>query len=206
MTTNLFLRKKEVLLFCSHGEYESCCQLKNFIHCLNLFDKRRPLHFAYAEAETLMMNRLSLKENILLDGVLNSLCMTKEFQLERHLDKEGRPCLVELYNKIGNIDLLPDEATKEAKKLASLLKTLLRPSDYIFLESPELYLSQTNLDVFIAALQEQIEKTEQTIFIHSLNEEIWAPYASKKILKGNDGVIKVLLPSSFKSSNEKKAA
>lgn len=206
MTTNLFLRKKEVLLFSSHGEDASCCQLKNFIHCLNLFEKKRPLRFAYAEAETLMMNRLSLKENILLDGVLNSLCMTKEFQLKRHLDKEGRPCLVELYNKIGNIELKPDEATKEAKKLASLLKTLLKPSDYIFLERPELHLSDENLNIFIAALQEQIEKTEQTIFIHSLSEEIWTPYASKKIQKGSDGLIKVLLPSSFKKTNEKKAA
>lgn len=206
MTTNLFLKRKELLLFSAHGEHNSCCQLKNFIHCLNLFEKRRPLRFAYAEAETLMMNHLTLKENILLDGVTNSLCMSKEFQLKRHLNKEGRPALVELFTKIGDIDLRPHEVSNETKKLTSLLKTLLKPSDYIFLERPELHLSENNLHIFIEALKEQLEKTEQTIFIHSLDEDLWAPYASKKILKGADGLIKVLLPSSFKKSSEKIAA
>lgn len=206
MTTNLFLKKKELLLFSSQEEQRFCCQLKNFIHCLNLFEKQRPLRFAYAEAETLMMNHLSLKENVLLDGVMNSLCMSKEFQLKTHLDKEGRPALVKLYSKIGNLESRPNEVSSETRKLTSLLKTLLKPSDYIFLDRPELYLSEENLQIFIEALQEQLEKTEQTIFIHSLHEEIWIPYASKKILKGPDGLIKVLLPSSFKKTSEKIAA
>ncbi len=206
MTTSLFIRKKEILLFSSRGEHPCTCQLKNFIHCLNLFETKRPLRFAYAEADTLMMNRLSLKENILLDGFANSLCMSKEFQLEKHLDKEGRPCLVELYSRIGDIELKPQEVSLETRKLVSLLKTLLKPSDYIFLEKPELHLSEYNLAIFIAALKEQIEKKDQTIFIHSSDEDIWAAHVSKKIVKEVDGVIKVLLPSSFKKTLEKKAA
>ena len=206
MTSNLFLRKKEILLFSSHDEHPATCQLKNFIHCLNHFDKKRPLRFAYSESNTLMMSHLTIKENILLDGVIHTLCSTKEFQLKKHLDKEGRPRLVKLFNQIGDIELRPDQVSTETLKLVSLLKTLLRPSDYLFFENPQMHLSDMNLAIFIEALKEQVEIKNQTIFIHSTNEDLWSDLVSKKILKEVDGLIKVLLPSSFKKVSDKIAA
>lgn len=159
-------------------------QLKNFIHFLNFFGIKKPIRFAYIEEEGSLLNNLSLRENIYLDSIPSSVSAAKGFSLEEELSKTGNEALLELFSKITLLDELPQNVDEQSRKLTSLIKGLLKESDFLFLESPEKNLHFENLNLFKKALEFQTSTQGQTILIASPDELTWESFINKKVSRG----------------------
>ena len=129
---------------------------------------------------------LTLKENIFLESIPNSLATTKEFQLKSYLEQKGNEPLTRLFNKIDQLDSLPSLANAETKKLTALLKGLIQDVDYLFFESPEKHLNTENLYLFISALKYHTIAQKKIVFISSLMERFWTRFCSKAITRNED--------------------
>lgn len=171
---------KDILLF-NFDNIPRGCRLKHFLHFLNAQGTKRPIRFAYIEAEGPLIANLSLRENIYLDSIPNSLSETKDFQMRSFLQRSSNQHLIDFYNRIPLLDELPNNVDAQTRKMAALFKGLLQSADFLFLESPERYLDNETLDVFINALRFQAAGRGQTVLIDSESPQFWLPYASKTV-------------------------
>ena len=187
MTKKNFIHKKDIFLFRppSHGNH--LCQLKNFIHFLHMNGVQRPFKFSYVEAFGPLLGNLTLKENILLESIQNSLSETKEIQLSKLLNQTKNEFLIRFFQQLESKEFLektPDEVTQRVRKIAALIKGLLHGNDFLFLESPETFLTPEDLDLFIRALKYQTEHLQQVVLISSPNEKEWFNHVSKLVTRG----------------------
>lgn len=182
--------QNDILLFHFENSGKSC-RLKHFLHFLNSQGARRPLRFAYIEAEGPLIGNLSLRENIYLDSIPNSLSETKDFQMRSFLQRSSNHHLIEFYNRIPLLDELPGAVDAQTRKMAALFKGLLQSADFLFLESPERYLDDETLAVFTSALRFQAAGRAQTVLIDSENPQFWTPYANKAVEHLADGSYEV---------------
>lgn len=173
--------QNDILLF-RFDESKRGCKLKHFLHFLNSQGARRPLRFAYIESEGPLISNLSLRENIYLDSIPNSLSETKDFQMRSFLQRSSNHHLIEFYNRIPLLDEMPGAVDSQTRKMAALFKGLLQSADYLFLESPERYLDDASLEIFTNALRFQVAGRGQTVLIESDNPQLWTPYANKMVL------------------------
>ncbi len=181
---------KDILLFNFEHKTRGC-RLKHFLHFLNSQGTRRPIRFAYIEAEGPLIGNLSLRENIYLDSIPNSLSETKDFQMRSFLQRSSNQHLIDFYNRIPLLDELPGKVDAQTRKMAALFKGLLQSADFLFLESPERYLDNESLEVFTNALRFQTAGREQTVLIDSENPQFWLPHANKTVLHQTTGVYSV---------------
>ncbi|MBH48737.1 MAG: hypothetical protein CME71_11260 [Halobacteriovorax sp.] len=178
--------QNDILLF-KFEKTTKGCRLKHFLHFLNSGGVRRPIRFAYIEAEGPLISNLSLRENIYLDSIPNSLSETKDFQMKSFLQRSSNHHLIDFYNRIPLLDELPGDVDAQTRKMAALFKGLLQSADYLFLESPERYLDDQALEVFTSALRFQTASRSQTVLLDSSNPKLWTPYASKVVLQSSGG-------------------
>ncbi|MBT3586580.1 MAG: hypothetical protein HN509_16850 [Halobacteriovoraceae bacterium] len=171
----------DILLFQSTEKLASHCQLKNFIHFLHCNGIKGPIRFAFIEADAPLLNNLTIRQNIHLDSIPQTMTQSGDFQLKEHLQENCNPHLSKILDCIGLLDELPTNVDDQTRKLAGLLKGLLQKADYLFLESPEKYLSKDNLKIFIKAMEFQTANTGQIVFINSDQESLWHPYISKTV-------------------------
>lgn len=183
--------KNDILLFQFESSNRKSCRLKHFLHFLNSQGARRPLRFAYIEAEGPLISNLSLRENIYLDSIPNSLSETKDFQMRSFLQRSSNHHLIEFFNRIPLLDELPGAVDAQTRKMAALFKGLLQSADYLFLESPERYLDDEILAVFTNALRFQAAGRSQTVLIDSENPQFWTPFASKLVCHQSGGTYDV---------------
>ncbi len=182
--------QNDILLFKFENASKGC-RLKHFLHFLNSQGTRRPIRFAYIEAEGPLISNLSLRENIYLDSIPNSLSETKDFQMRSFLQRSSNHHLIDFYNRIPLLDELPRDVDTQTKKMAALFKGLLQKADYLFLESPERYLDDQSLKVFTNALRFQAASRNQTVLLDSENPKLWTPYANKVVLQSTNGIYDV---------------
>lgn len=178
--------KNDILLF-KFAAPSKGCRLKHFLHFLNVQGTRRPIRFAYIEAEGPLISNLSLRENIYLDSIPNSLSETKDFQMRSFLQRSSNHHLIDFYNRIPLLDELPGAVDAQTRKMAALFKGLLQSADYLFLESPERYLDDETLAVFTNALRFQTASRSQTVLLDSQNPQFWTPLANKVVLQNING-------------------
>jgi hypothetical protein len=155
--------------------------LKDFINFLLSIGIKRPLRFSFVEKTGSLINSLTLKENILLDSTCSQKNISPDAYLSNYLKENGNLYLIRLFNKIGLIDLYPDKVSKEIQKITALIKGLLQNADYLFLESPEEYLSIPICELFVRALEFQAQITDRIVIINSPNDELWKPHISQII-------------------------
>lgn len=182
--------QNDILLF-KFEQASKGCRLKHFLHFLNSQGTRRPIRFAYIEAEGPLITNLSLRENIYLDSIPNSLSETKDFQMRSFLQRSSNHHLIDFYNRIPLLDELPGDVDSQTRKMAALFKGLLQSADYLFLESPERYLDDESLKVFTNALRFQAASRSQTVLLDSTNPQLWSPYANKVVLQNSNGAYDV---------------
>ena len=184
MTKANKIDKKDILLFKAASSLNlRHCQLKNFLNFLNTNKVKKPIRFAFIEKDAPLINNLSLRENIYLDSVPNTLISSKDFQLNQYLEKSGNKYLLEIYKRLLLLDETPDKVDIVTRKLAALLKGLIQDCDYLFLDHPEEYLNEENLEIFTQALAIQTGLTGKIVFIHSDKESLWVEHVSKTVVR-----------------------
>ena len=199
------IKKEGIILFKIFRKNNEHCQLKDFINFLNFIGEKKPLKFSYVDIDANLLGNLTLKENIFLESIPNSLANTKEFQLQEFLEKKDNRHLAKLFDKVDNIDLLPNQVSVEVRKLTVIVKGFLQDMDYLFFESPERHLSSDNLKTFIRALRYHVRSQSKTALVCSSLEKLWLPFCSSLITYNQKKEFQ-LLPNernSFKSFADK---
>ena len=182
MKEKYIIKKEGIFLFKVSRKNKDHCQLKDFINFLNFMKVKRPIKFAYVDTNATLLKDLTLKENIFLESIPNSLANSKEFQLKEFFKKKDNKHLAKLFERIDNLDSLSSEASAEIKKLTSIIKGFIQDVDYLFFESPERHLSNENLKIFIRALKYHIHGQNKIALINSPVEELWLPFCSSKVV------------------------
>ncbi len=162
------------------------CQLGQYIQLLKYLQVRPPYQFSYLGMESTLINGLTIKENIEL-VIHNSLERKNPLeQLKKQLKEQNREKLTLLLEKIEMIDLIPSKVSDSQRKLAGIIKALIRPSDYLFFENIENHLDKSEVELVSDAILEHRNIYNCTIFIKSENSEFWFKEATKVLSINQD--------------------
>lgn len=180
MVRNKKIEQNDIIFFQKESTRYDCSQLKHFINFLYFQGFKRPLNFSHVDKEALLIKNLSLKDNIFLESIPNSLKTSKALQLDGLLKQTGNIHLLNLFEQLGNLDVFPEEVDSQKKKIVGLIKSLINKNDFIFLEHPENHLDEATCKLFTKALlQQENVRREYIVLIHSQKQELWIPYANK---------------------------
>ena len=102
------------------------------------------------------------------------------------LVQDERPILCELLKSIKDIELYPHKTSATQRKVASVVKALIRPSKYLFLDGIEDKLGEDELKLVTAAIMEHCEKFNCTLFVKSIKSEFWFKHANKVLSREKD--------------------
>ncbi|MEI8346548.1 MAG: hypothetical protein WCG27_03715 [Pseudomonadota bacterium] len=180
LSSTLTLAPMDIILFQIERLENNSCQLKDFLYFLNWMRAPKPLKFSYVPSRPLLHGGLSLKDNILLESVPNSLTISKEFQLKNSLDRTGNEYLWQLFKEIPSLNAFPHEVDPVFHKIIALIKALLRPVDYLLLENPQEGLSPNLQELLIESLKFQAQDLKKIILIYGPSA-MWVPHCNKKI-------------------------
>jgi hypothetical protein len=176
------IQKMDVLFF--KPKQESTPELREYLAFLASIKIKRPYRFAFIDSEGSLINTMTLRENIHLDSVPTKLSITKEHELSHLLKRLGNNALLELFNRIDSWDVVSSKVNDRERKIAALLKGLLQEAEYIFLNNPEKYLNEEELNLFKKALEFQMSTFGQIAFISSPDYGAWEPFCSKLVSRG----------------------
>jgi ABC-type multidrug transport system ATPase subunit len=95
--------------------------------------------------------------------------------------------LQRLIKRIYPLDRFPYQLNKEEKKIAILIKSLLAPCDYIFLDNPESNLNDGNLNIFKQSLIFESYYSNKSVLISSMDKRSWLDMATKVVTKNPQG-------------------
>lgn len=185
-TKHNFKEFQEIYLFTSGPREYTSTMLSEFINFLKFHKARLPYKFSFVGKEPLLMNELTLNQNIMIDFSADSLTENKEVQFEEFLAQKENAHLRELYLQIDAVAKLPLFVDAQINKITSLLCALLKEGEFIFLESPEENLDPKSLAIFIKALKTQINIKQQNVFIFSKNIEFWKQHSQKLVFRSQD--------------------
>ena len=175
------IEKKDIILFKYYNQPIPQSHLRNFINFLISKNIKYPIHFSHAESEgQSLLKNLSLKENIYLERP-QGFKINKETCMKTFLKANGNEYLIDLFESVTLWDEFPDNVDNQTRKLVVLLKALLLPSTYLFLESPEKHLDKKNFNLFAKALEYRRWSQETIIFISSPLNRYWENYANKEV-------------------------
>ena len=182
MDSRLLFEKRDILLFQYTDKKVPRSHLRNFIQFLACagVGGPGPFSFSHGDSEGTLLSNLTLRENIYLDLYWNKF-EDKSFCLKQFFADHDNRHLKEFFDKIPLLDEYPQNVDDQTRKMTSLLKTLLRPSGYLFLESPEKYLQGGNLDIFFKAVDCERWKSGLTVLIFSEQGESLREYVNKDV-------------------------
>ena len=180
MDSKLLFEKRDILLFQYQDKKVPYSHLKSFTQFLACTGTSAPLSFSHGDSEGFLISDLTLRENICLDLFWNRL-EEKNFCLSKFFAEHDNRHLNEFFCQISLLDEYPRNVDNRMRKMTSLVRTLLRPSRYLFLESPEKYLSGENLDIFFKAVDCERWKSGLTVLVFSNKNEALKEYVNKDV-------------------------
>lgn len=184
------ISKSDIVLFRSNDNQNST-ELKNFLRALAFLGYERPYRFSYVERDGALIEKMTLKENILLDSIPNTLCTSKEFQLSEYLTKTGNVHLMGLFNQIKNLDKYPGETEDNKRKLTALMKGLIPKTKFLFLDQPEKGLEEFQIKLLLKAVSYQAKNQNKIVFVRPLHEQLWNNHITKELIREKTGTFKV---------------
>jgi ABC-type lipoprotein export system ATPase subunit len=174
------------IYYFDQGVEKEFANLKSFLYFLKAMKVKGPIKFAYVDQAGALIPNLSLKENILLDAIPQSLSLNKGTILNNVLEKIDNVFITNMFNSIVDWEQKPSECSSQVIKLVALMKALLTDSKYIFLDNPEMHLRFETLNLFKNALNLQRKKQNQIVIIHSQNFSVWEEEVEKIIYRGEN--------------------
>jgi len=129
---------------------------------------------------------LSIKDNFILDSVPTSLIRNKEDNFRCRLKEIENKPLVNLISTLEPIERKASELDTEQVKLASILKSLLAQTDYVFLECPDENLSIDSLNKIKKCLEYEVKVNNRKVFIKPYNNDAWIDLATDIVTKNNN--------------------
>ncbi len=169
------MTKKQIYLFHENkGAYKSNSLRK----CISFLKTQNPSYitqFSYSSHDCTFHQSVTVENNILTDNGLENL------------NQSNNDFLRKLIKRIYPLSRFIHQLNSEEKKIASLCRAIISQSPYLLLESPEENLSLSNLEVLKDALVHEFIKNQKSIFITSLQEEIWEDLFTQKLQQNDSG-------------------
>lgn len=147
--------------------------LKNFTTFLKLSGKKGPFKFTSANEDNSLHAKLNIKQNILLETIPDNFNGLNESNFEEYTKGIENKYLAKLIKRIYPLDRLPFQLNAEERKIAILVKSMLNPCDYVFLDSPDKNLNDGNLSILKQCLIYESCVMHKAIFITSDDDSIW---------------------------------
>ena len=139
--------------------------------------------FSYSCDNDSLHQSLSIKENFILDAVPKSLIRDGEDNFNQFLHTLKNPHLKKLITHFSDISEKVCHLNKEELKLTSIMKSLLSQSEYIFLLTPDMHLSNEVLTLIKQAIQFEVYNRHRKVYIKASNRDIWLDIAGHIISK-----------------------
>jgi ABC-type lipoprotein export system ATPase subunit len=179
------LAHRDILFFEKPDEKEfgTFNYVKNFLVFLKSTGNRGNLKFSSANDTNSLHEHLNIKQNIMLDSLPQSFSGIKEEDFEEQIKKLDNKYLLKLIKRVFPLDRTPAQLNEEERKVAILVKALLVPADFIFLDSPDFHLNDGNLNIFKQSLIFESYYSNKTILLTSSNPECWKNMATKVVHK-----------------------
>jgi|GEM_PF-6975016 hypothetical protein len=199
------LKQGDVIYFESNESLQSCF-ISEIIRVLNYYKIPKPIRFSYVPPSGLLLKELTLKENILLESIPTSLCIShsKEFQLKNYLQKTGNIHLIRIFNLISDyLEKKVEEIPEEITKLGLFVKVIIKEAPILILDDPEKHLSPGSFRLVESTIKHHIAEKPSMLIINSPNNQLFAPYINKILSKQtNEYKIKTIQQSVLRKSNE----
>lgn len=157
--------------------------LKEFIYYLRYNKAKGVIDFTYASHSDSIHPQLSLKDNFLLDSVPTSLIKEKEDNLKHNIEMLNNDTLVELIDFLQPLERIAQDLTHEEIKVASIVKSLLAKTQYIFLEEPDRDLSLNLLTKVKKCLTHEVVENSRAVFLKAYNNDSWLDVATDIITR-----------------------
>ena len=157
--------------------------LKEFFNFLKYKNKKRTIDFCYSCEKDSLHQNLSIKENFILDAVPKSLIRDGEDNLKQFLKTLKNPHLKTLIAQLEDLSSKIDTLNPEQLKLASVIKSLLSQSEYIFLLNPDQHLSLKNLQLIKKGIQFEVYHRHRNVVIKAKNRDLWMDISGQIISK-----------------------
>lgn len=174
--------------------------LRDYINFLKSVRVKPPYQFNFVDQSGSLIPSMTLEENILLD--LPDQTFTKTLSLKAIIKKYNNPAVRSLFQELENLSALPDQVSPEEKKLAAIIKALIRKSEFIFLDEPLKHLRPSQQTLLEQAITYEANKNKRTFIIHSISMKSWEKTINK-VLTRNEKQEFVLLPKSQAMGNKK---
>lgn len=175
--------------------------LKSFIQFLQFSGEKAPLKFSFVSKRPSLVENLSIKENILLDSLQNSLADSKEDLLTKYIDNSGNEALIKLFHSVGDLSKLPCSLNDESRKIIGIIKAIIQGSPYILMEEPEQFLTAETKKLVEQAIIFESKKKSHNFLIASGKYQLWQEIVNKSVYKLENGGFEI--KTIYKDENKK---
>ncbi|MBT3982804.1 MAG: hypothetical protein HOE90_15705 [Bacteriovoracaceae bacterium] len=153
--------------------------LKLFLNFLRYLGTPKPISFSYISPKNDLIRDITIKENILLESIEADFMSTKENRFDQLIAESNNIYLEQILAKIPALDSLPQALDQKAQHMVSLIKGLLKPSEFIFYEEPSWELSPEE-EVLIKKI---FQFENRSLLVASSNEVLWKKSLDKSVIK-----------------------
>lgn len=157
--------------------------LKDFINFIKLNRGKKLIDFCYSCDTDSLHTALTIKENFILDAVPKSLIRDGEDNLKQFLKTLKNPYLKELVLELGDLSRPIKDLVLDELKLASVIKSLLSQSEYIFFLNPAFGLHDRTITKIKHAIEFEAFQRNRKIFIKAQNRDNWLDIAGNIVTK-----------------------
>lgn len=172
-----------IFLFEQTDELAPQNALKEFIYFLKFKGIKGIIDFSYSNGSGSLHHNLSIKENFILDAIPTSLIKDGENNLKEFLDQLNNSYIVSLIEKLGPLGQNISKLSSEKVKLASIVKALLSPSEYVFLIAPEENQSLETLEILKQAINHELKCNHRKFLIRPNTSESWMDISTRLVNK-----------------------
>lgn len=160
--------------------------LKKFLNIIKFFNKKEPFKFAFSNGNGSLHHTISVRQNLDLEAIPTSISLNNKLKTKEIIDNIENEYLQKLIGRICPLERLPVNLNKEELKLASIIKGVISQTDYLFLDSPDNGLSESNLTLVKNCILYEAKVKKKTIIITSANDQHWLEICDKVITTNNN--------------------
>lgn len=174
-----YLKKWDINLFVSEKSEENKCQLKNIIKFLKIIHQQKKLNFTFVSETGGLIPNLSLLENIIIDLPSTKRYKDPIFYINPLIEKKKNPGLLKLFQQIiPDLEQFPLPSNTRETKIVGLIKSLLRPTPFLILERPELFLNKEDIQLFEKIIDCHCKTEASHTIINTSQKGVWEGLAS----------------------------
>ncbi len=181
------LEQYSLFLFDHENEstFEMPNPLKEFISFMKSSGTSGVIDFSFSAGISSLHPSKTLKDNFILDSVPSSLIKNNEDNFKSLLKTIKNETLIGLVNSLKPFDKEPQYYCENDISVASMVKSLLSKSKYIFIDDTQLKLDHETLEIIKDCIKIEMEQNQRKVFISTKRATSWLSITSAIVTNKN---------------------